>query len=340
MIIFFRLDASDKIGNGHYVRCMTLAKLLLKQKLRIVFICADVSEIICHQIVSEGIILERTEPFKDELMDAKNVIRVLNNYSKGLIVIDHYELNISWHKNISSYVHKLIVLDDMANRNVFCHLLINSGCFNKNSYKSLIPDFCELFLGSDYVILKPEYQHYKKNRLNKQINRVLIFMGGADTKNVTTKLIYAFSDSKFDAIKFDVVIGTNNSKLIHIEKLIESKNNFMTYHNKPHLADLMHEADFAIGAGGNSVWERICVGLPCAVITLSENQIFLTNKLHNYNLVNYLGHFDQITVEDIRQFLIREISTGDIRKQFANANKLCDGLGADRIVKKILSFTA
>lgn len=340
MIIFFRLDASDKIGNGHYVRCMTLAKLLLKQKLIIVFICADVSEIICHQIVSEGIILEKTEPFKDELIDAKNVIRVLNNYPKGLIIIDHYKLNISWHENVSSYVHKIIVLDDMANRNFFCHLLVNSGFFNKKVYKSLIPDSCELLLGPDYVILKPEYQQYKKNRLNDQIKRVLIFMGGADTKNVTTKIIEAFVDSKFEAIKFDVVIGTNNSKLRQIEKLIESKSNFTKYHNRPHLADLMYEADFAIGAGGNSVWERICIGLPCAVITLSENQIFLTNKLHNYNLVNYIGHFDQVTVEDIRQFLNREILTGGIRKQFANAIKLCDGLGADRIVKKILSFTA
>jgi UDP-2,4-diacetamido-2,4,6-trideoxy-beta-L-altropyranose hydrolase len=339
MTIFFRLDVSSRIGNGHFVRCLTLAKALMKQQIRIVFICADISDILSQQIVSEGIILEKIETLKDELIDAENVTRVLNNYCKGLIIIDHYELNISWHKIISRSVHKIIVLDDMANRNIFCHLLINSGCFNKEAYKSLIPDSCELILGPEFVILRPEYLYYKKNTFKEQINRVLVFMGGADSKNVTSKIIEAFSDSRFDAIKFDIVVGSNNSKLNHLEKIVETRSNFIIYQNRPHLADLMQQSDFAFGAGGSSAWERICIGLPSAIITLSENQIFLTKKLHNFNLVNYLGHFDQVTVEDIRQFLINEISAGNVRKKYTKANKLCDGLGVDRIVKKILSIT-
>jgi UDP-2,4-diacetamido-2,4,6-trideoxy-beta-L-altropyranose hydrolase len=339
MITLFRLDASYTIGNGHLVRCMTLAKSLLKQQFTVVFICADISDSLVQLIVSDSIILEKIDSFKDELIDASNVIKVLDKYPQGLMVVDHYKLNITWHQIISRNVHKIIVLDDLANRPLFCHLIINSGCFNKGAYQMLIPDFCEKMLGPEFVILKSEYIYYQKKHCQEQIKKVLIFMGGADSKNVTSKIIEAFSDRTFDAINFDLVIGSSNLRKSEIEKLVAAKTNFTIYQNRPHLADLMQSADIAIGAGGTSVWERICVGLPSSIITLEENQVALTEHLGDMGLVAYMGHYDVVTTHMINQFLVNEISYGKLRKQFKEANRLCDGLGVSRIIQKILAMS-
>ena len=40
----------------------------------------------------------------------------------------------------------------------------------------------------------------------------------------------------------------------------------------PNLAKLMVNSDIAIGAGGVTTLERMCVGLPSIVISIAENQ--------------------------------------------------------------------
>ena len=80
MTIFFRLDEFGKTGNGHLVRCLTLAKEIAKQQSEIVFICADISEESARQINLEGFLLERINTFDDEINDAQNVTTVLKKY--------------------------------------------------------------------------------------------------------------------------------------------------------------------------------------------------------------------------------------------------------------------
>ena len=338
MIFFFRVDASASIGNGHLVRCMTLAKSLLDKKATVVFICADLSDSFVHLIDGTGIILEKIGSSSDDVKDANKVEIILSRYPKGVMVVDHYELNISWHKIISERVFKIAVIDDLANRLLFCHLLINSGCFNKEGYKLLVPDFCEQMLGPEYVIIKPEYLKYRKENLTEKIQRVFIFMGGADSKNMTSRIIESFSDSMFNEIHFDIVIGSSNPQKSNIENALSSKANFTSYFSRPHLADLMQKADLAIGGGGITSWERICIGLPSGIITLAKNQVSTTQYLHDKGLVSYIGHYDVVTNQNIQQFLINEISAGTLRKQFIAANKLCDGLGANRVAKKLLTL--
>lgn len=339
MNVFFRLDASDTIGIGHLIRCLTLAKSFLENDVIVVFICVNISHSLAQLIVTEGIILEKIDSFDDELKDAHNVVEVLGKYPKGFIVVDHYELSISWHLVINKEVHKIVVLDDLANRPLFCHLLINSSCFNKSAYQNLVPEFCEQMLGPEFVILKPEYLYFKKSHWQEKIRKVFIFMGGADSKNVTSKIIEAFSHTTFDGISFDIVIGSSNLQKREIEKLVALKNNFTIYQNRPHLADLMQSADIAIGAGGTSAWERICVGLPSAIITLAENQVSLTENLSDMGLVTYLGHYNVVTTQMIRDFLVKEISFGRLKKKFSETKRLCDGLGVERICQSILAMS-
>jgi UDP-2,4-diacetamido-2,4,6-trideoxy-beta-L-altropyranose hydrolase len=339
MTIFFRLDEFGKTGNGHLVRCLTLAKEIAKQQSEIVFICAEVSEESASQINLAGFILERISTFEDEINDAQKVTEVLKKYTLGIAIVDHYGLNIEWNKIVFEHVKKLIVIDDLINRPFYCHLLISPNCFHTSAYNLLVPEFCELLLGPEFVFIKPEYIQNKKSSLKNSIDRILIFMGGADSKNVTSKLIVALSENEFNSIHLDIVIGTNNSNKLEIDHLANERGNFTLYFDRPHLADLMNTADLSIGAGGNTAWERVCVGLPSFIITLADNQVPLANYLNNLGFVSYIGNYDIITNILIQNSIRKEIKDGQLRKNF-NANKnICDGMGVSRVAKRISLLT-
>jgi UDP-2,4-diacetamido-2,4,6-trideoxy-beta-L-altropyranose hydrolase len=335
MTIFFRLDESGKKGNGHLVRCLTLAKEIAKQQSEIVFICAEVSEESAIQINLAGFILERISSFEGEIIDSQRVIEVIKKYSSGILIVDHYELNIGWNKILCEHVKKLIVIDDLINRPFYCHLLISPNCFRTSAYNLLVPDFCELLLGPEFVFIKPEYLQFKKSHIKDSIDRILIFMGGADSKNVTSKLIEALSENEFNSIHLDIVIGSNNSNKLEIEHKANKRGNFTIYFDRPHLADLMNTADLSIGAGGNTAWERVCIGLPSFIITLADNQVALANYLNNLGFVSYIGNYDIITNILIQNSIRKEIKDGQLRKNFIANKNICDGMGVSRVAKRI-----
>ena len=46
----------------------------------------------------------------------------------------------------------------------------------------------------------------------------------------------------------------------------------------PNLAELISNADLAIGAVGSTTWERICLELPTVAITVADNQELIAQR--------------------------------------------------------------
>ena len=51
----------------------------------------------------------------------------------------------------------------------------------------------------------------------------------------------------------------------------------------------MASADAAIGAGGTTTWERLCLGLPCITYALADNQEAYSQVLADRGLIQYLA---------------------------------------------------
>ncbi len=62
----------------------------------------------------------------------------------------------------------------------------------------------------------------------------------------------------------------------------------------PDLADLMANADLAIGAGAATTWERCCMGLPTILVVCASNQGELVSKISAnffYHSTNTFANF-------------------------------------------------
>jgi spore coat polysaccharide biosynthesis predicted glycosyltransferase SpsG len=98
------------------------------------------------------------------------------------------------------------------------------------------------------------------------------------------------------------------------------------------MAGLMAQADFAIGAGGTSAWERCCVGLPSAILILAGNQTLVAEALSQAGAAVILTNAAQSAKAVAR--IAGE--SGHLAAMSAAAAAVTDGQGIARVVDHIL----
>ena len=94
--------------------------------------------------------------------------------------------------------------------------------------------------------------------------------------------------SELSNIAVVVVVGAQN-KTFDREAVLKLNANIEIHDASGEFARIMSIADLAIGAGGTTSWERMCLGIPSIVVSIAENQNSACQKLGRDGLVNYLG---------------------------------------------------
>jgi ribosomal protein S18 acetylase RimI-like enzyme len=159
-------------------------------------------------------------------------------------------------------------------------------------------------------------------------------MGGTDNVNMTGMVLTALSADQLANINVDVAIGSN---CLHREAIITQASirpNTQIHMNRPHLADLMAKADLAIGAGGATTWERMCLGLPSIVMSIAENQIPACKALEASGLIRFLGNATDLDTEFIQKTIFKVLSEAKSLQVLSKSNQnLVDGLGANRVME-------
>jgi spore coat polysaccharide biosynthesis predicted glycosyltransferase SpsG len=100
----------------------------------------------------------------------------------------------------------------------------------------------------------------------------------------------------------------------------------------------MSEATIAVGAGGATTWERMCLGLPSIVVSVAANQEAAAQDLAEADLQVYLGPAQSVSAADYRR--AAEILLGDVNRREDLAERgraLVDGRGVDRVIRTLFS---
>lgn len=286
MDVLIRTDASVEIGSGHVMRCLTIAHEIRKRG---------------HQVL---FYMKRLPGNLIELVKGKGFPVVHEFQSVDICIIDHYGMDEEWERKIRPFVKKIVVIDDLANRRHDCNVILDQNVLPnlENRYDSLVPEGCVKLLGPKYLIMREEFiKEREQVRLRDgDVNHLLVFMGGTDPTGETLKVLAALRDSSIQRV--DVVVGSGNPDREKVKAICVERG--YSYHCQiDYLASLMAKADFSIGAGGSTTWERCYVGLPSSSTIVAENQILATETAAKLGAVINLGWHEQVTVDTYRKLL-------------------------------------
>lgn len=363
MNILFRVDASIQTGNGHVMRCLTLADVLKNEGAECTFICREHNGNMLELIQNKGhgfvalpinevnTTLSNQYPRHEYLSwlgatpdeDAEQTIAAIQSLTAdkpAWLIVDHYALDKGWETQLRSYCQKIMVIDDLADRQHDCDLLLDQTFGrDERDYQAFVPEHCTILTGSYYALLRPEFAQWREYSLQRrqqpQLKQLLITLGGVDKDNVTGQVLTALANSQLpNDCHITIVMGEHAPWLESIKAQAQQLSwSTEVRVNVTHMAELMANSDLCIGAAGSTTWERCCLGLPTIMLVLAENQRKIADELDRKDIAYIIYHVAKLSHK------LNTILTGissDLCIKTEKSSIICDGLGTKRISNHLL----
>jgi UDP-2,4-diacetamido-2,4,6-trideoxy-beta-L-altropyranose hydrolase len=180
----FRMDAGNAFGNGHFMRCLVLTTELRKRGHLVTVLSRQIPDHLQYSLTNLGIRAFYISLDSDGLTELSEINK-LNRID--WLVIDHYGIDAIWENQARRFVSRVMVIDDLANRQHNCDILLDQNIPNclQKEYTKLIPEHCVQAIGLSYLLARPSFY----NRIVKARSGTLVFLGGGDHSQALLRLL-------------------------------------------------------------------------------------------------------------------------------------------------------
>jgi UDP-2,4-diacetamido-2,4,6-trideoxy-beta-L-altropyranose hydrolase len=274
-----------------------------------------------------------------QTQDANETFEVICELDPHWIIVDHYALDAIWLSIIEKSNAKILVIDDLGDRELICDVLLDQNLgASAEKYHGRLPNNCQLLLGPTFALLRSEFKDWRERslegRLNRNVENILVTMGGVDTGNFTLRTLIEVAKSEYaKKCVFTVVIG---SSYPHRDALLEfveeTELRISVLSNVKNMAEIMSKSDLCIGAGGSTSWERCCLGLPTISFAIADNQVGVLAELEK-ETCTIISSLEKIRT-DLENLLSEEHSQ-QLKKLSMNSSKVTDGDGIKFLLEKL-----
>ena len=190
-----------------------------------------------------------------------------------------------------------------------------------------------VFAGPAYFPLAPEYakRHAKGRAFTGGIRSLVVTMGGVDRSGTTIRVLDALDAWTAD-VQRHVVLGGAFAWQNEFETYLASAGARWNVHRNPSgLADLCGEADVAITAGGNTLYELASLGTPAIVLHEDPHEAEQGQAFQERGFGCWVGEGTRFDSTALLTALAR-LEGSDVRNvQSAAGRSIVDGGGAGRI---------
>jgi len=214
--VFFRVDANEIVGFGHFYRCLELAKEFLNKNIIPVFILKHYTKSVLEVIETHGVEYELLA-LNNEIANREEVnhIKKLKETHKARAIfldIDHklykesnteYEVYL---KTIDSFFYT-IMFGDFSPIKFYPDMIIVPYVGAQTYHSGLEHILKKKLLGAEYFILRKEFLNYKNEySIREKVSNIVITMGGSNPSCSIEKAVESVTLTSFTG-KCTIIVG-------------------------------------------------------------------------------------------------------------------------------------
>lgn len=325
-MIAIRAEGNSKIGSGHVMRCLSIAKAAKKQGKDCTFVMIDTS---LEKLVEDN-------GFKVIKIACDEDLLVLKEISE--ILIDNYAISKELIAKLCK-VTNVYVMDDLMDRRFEADKIVNYNVYaDSKIYSNLYGNSdTKMILGPAYAPLRDEFCNLPPKNIKKNCEEILILTGGADPEHVALRLATKAALIK-ENYHFSFVCGALSGDIDKLKNIEKENKNIGIYVNVKNMHELMQRADVTVSAAGSTAYELCACSTPFIVYVLANNQLRAGTALAEAGVAVYAGdargdcRFEEGIFESIetldKDFALRERISKKERQ-------LVDGEGAKRLAEAL-----
>lgn len=341
-VMLFYVNASARIGAGHVMRQLALARHMHTKGIgKIIFISKECPDAIQRELKQHNIVFEH-------LLDI-DIATACDAFNANILCIDDYSVTAAeWDRIKNLNCLKIVFDDQQATTPFYADIVVNSAPDTQAEHYQHRVNAKFFALGLRYTVLRPEFLTVKSLPLAKR-TQLLLTLGGADptalTLPMTKALIKRFSGS---AVQINVIVGGLNQAIApQLQDMIREHPELSFIVNTPNMAEHIANAGLAISAAGSTLGELACLGTPTIALVCFDNQLAaLTSSLNGswyqaydlrqYNALEFAKFDKDLTkIADTAFELWHNFNKRALMSEQAQA--VIDGLGCQRLAELIES---
>lgn len=338
---YFRVDANDRIGIGHMMRCFAIAAELRKRRVETTFFVADRTSAAMAADAGFGYYCLNTD-YNHLDLEADRLLEVMRSKDADYLLVDSYFVTENYLKKMRQAAN-VAYIDDIDRFIYPCDLLINYNIYadslhyaERYAAAGLKTRFA---LGLSYMPLAAEYRNLQPAA--HEGFRVLITTGATDSPDILGHLLAeAVRQGVNETCELVCILGRYNHHAGELTRRYAGVKNIRLLEPQKTLAGLITTCDAAVTAGGTTVYELCAGGLPCVMLTLADNQSRAAAEFAREGLIPYAGDVRSDmsgTVQRILDELRRYQGDPGLRADRSRRlRQVIDGQGAARIAEELI----
>jgi spore coat polysaccharide biosynthesis predicted glycosyltransferase SpsG/RimJ/RimL family protein N-acetyltransferase len=320
--ILIHCHGGPEVGAGHVFRAAALAETALGRGHRVDFSGTFVGPLVNDRLQSLGV-----DVVSEEHLAAYDVVHVDTYRADGDAVAAR-----------ATGVALLSNLEDGEFGRRAADVVVDPTLGAERTHRESGP---VLLRGSRWAPLRQSVaERAGRAEIRAPARRVLVVMGGSDVLNATGLALEALAATGHDLAVTAVAQPADRAHLGRLTAGLDLDVELVA--PRPDLAPLMLEQDLVVSAAGTSVWELCCLGVPAALLCVSDNQqdgyarVLASGAA--VGLGDALAGFDR----DAAVATLRDVldDVGLRHRLSATGARLVDGRGAWRVVRAWEQLTA
>lgn len=306
--IGFRCDGDTRIGLGHIVGCLRLAKLIAQSLGFEAELQLRASPVAENLVRDAGFPVSTVPASIAPDDDIEQLLAAARQRGWAGIVINFCKADLE------RYEHLFQSMKTAGLALIFMDNPIPPGCWQADllinalphpPYPSYDPSRHPACLdGLEYFLLDETHERLRQQQrqIRPRVERVLVAMGGGDADNMTAKVIETLRLIDFDG-EVDIVLGAANPHKKSLHSLFVSTGLRGSVNMScPDLAERIMAADLGFSALGLTTYEMATLGLPAILLPQAGLNLKVAEiYCRDYNAARFVGSANAVSHEQIVQ---------------------------------------